>query len=217
MIELWWVEAGRYDVLPLDNRGVARNSLPRPRLVSPRTSYVLFPSVAGLPERAVLNLRRSSFSIAAHVRNNKERDEGVLISQGSRFAGFSLYVKHRRLRFHYSYLALAHYDAESDVEVPTGDVVLGYDYTHNPDGSGEGILTINGAAVGKVHIDQSVPNTFGTGGDYLYVGRDGASPVTDQYEAPFAFGPGLTSVVVEVTERPEQDAAMEDQVDAARS
>jgi arylsulfatase len=217
MIELWWVEAGRFNVLPLDNRGVDRNSLPRPRLMPPQLQYVFHPSPAGLPERAVLNLRGQSYSLLADVRIASEEEAGVLISQGSRFAGFSLYVKDRRLCYHYSYLALQTYDLVSDDLVPLGDVELGFHFDAGSNGSGLGRLTINGRIAGTVGIEKTVPNTLGTGGDYLYIGRDGGSPVSMTYNAPFPFADGLRSVVVRVFDPVHPDFALAAAVDAARS
>jgi len=216
MIELWWVEAGRYDVLPLDNRGVARNSLPRPRLMPAQTTYLFHPSPSGLPERAVLNLRGQSYSIVARLSG---AGEGVLISQGSRFAGFSLYVKDRRLHYHYSYLALRTYDVVSDVEIPLGEVELGYRFTASADGGGGGLgeLTIDDKVVGTIQIERTVPNTLGTGGDYLYIGRDAASPVTDAYQAPFPFGTALEAVCVTLIEPVPEDPTLTTTIDAARS
>jgi arylsulfatase A-like enzyme len=216
MVVLWWVEAGRYNVLPLDNRGVARNSLPRPRLMPAQPEYRFHPSTAGLPERAVLNLRRQSYSLIAEVRLSSECDSGVLISQGSRFAGFSLYVKDRRLCYHYSYLALETYDIVSDVELPLGDVELAYHFTHFDDGSGLGELTVDGEKAGSLTINKTVPNTLGTGGDYLYIGRDGGSPVTSAYTAPFPFGNGLLSVRVRLLDPVGLDPDVLAAVDDAR-
>jgi arylsulfatase len=216
LTELWWVEAGRYDVLPLDNRGVARNALPRPKLITPRARYLFLPSHAGLPERAVLNLRGQSYTIAASVVIPKRDVNGVLISQGSRFAGFTLFVQGRRLRYHYSYLGLQSLDLVDEDELPLGELTVGYRFDHAADGSGVGSLFVNDkiGAVGK--LAKTVPNTLGTGGDYMFIGRDGGSPVTTMYRAPFAFDGQLREVRIEIADPVSHDPHVLTAVDEAR-
>jgi arylsulfatase len=214
LIELWWVEAGRHNVLPLDNRGVTRNALPRPKLITPRMSYVFRPSYAGAPERAVLNLRGQSYTIAASVVISGQGGNGVLISQGSRFAGFTLFVQDRHLRYHYSYLGLLQFDLLDKDELPAGGVTLGYRFDRSSDGSGIGALLVNDKICATGTLARTVPNTMGTGGDYMFIGRDGGSPVTAMYQAPFPFDGELREVRVEITDPVSHDlrvlAAVED-------
>jgi len=47
MISLWYVEAGRYNVLPIDSRGATRIIDPRPQASKPRRSLRLLPGHPG--------------------------------------------------------------------------------------------------------------------------------------------------------------------------
>ncbi|MBO0796128.1 MAG: sulfatase-like hydrolase/transferase, partial [Ktedonobacteraceae bacterium] len=58
LINLWFVEAGKYHGLPLDDRS-AREILaaPRPQLTRPRDRYVYYPDCAEVPEASAVNIR----------------------------------------------------------------------------------------------------------------------------------------------------------------
>ncbi len=69
MISLWYAEAGKYNVLPLDGRGTARLAELRPQLAKDRAKYVYYPHTQAVPAgQAVRLLNR------AHTINRRCRD-----------------------------------------------------------------------------------------------------------------------------------------------
>src|SRR5262249_34964773 len=94
--ELWWSEAGRDDVLPLQSRRMC--AVGRPHAARPRARVVLRPGAAPLPEDLAPNVKMRPHRIVADVEI-ASGSEGVLVAQGGRFGGFSLYVQGGRLHY----------------------------------------------------------------------------------------------------------------------
>jgi arylsulfatase len=89
------IEAVKHNVFPLDDRMVERIDpavAGRPELVKGRTQ-LFFAGTGRLPEAAVVNIKNASFSVTAEVDVRDQRTEGVIIAQGGRFGGWSLYAK----------------------------------------------------------------------------------------------------------------------------
>ena len=49
MIATWYVEAGKYDVLPVDGSGLARMVGEKPLVAAPRDRYVYYPNTQSVP------------------------------------------------------------------------------------------------------------------------------------------------------------------------
>ncbi|MGH2458815.1 MAG: arylsulfatase, partial [Chloroflexota bacterium] len=184
LIQRWWTEAGRYDVLPLDNRMGSRLALWRPG-VPPRERYVYYPGATPVPEAAAVDVRNRSFRIAARATIPTGGAEGVLLAQGSRFGGWTFFIKGCCLRYTYNYLGLAEYRIVSDQPVPTGPVELGFQFTKTGEFAGTGALLIDGKQVGEGSIPHTVPVQYTVAaGEGLCCGFDGGIAVTDEYAAP---------------------------------
>ena len=125
--DIWLVEAARNNVLPLQATfsGRGRN---RPRPGGRRHRYVYRPGGAPIEYFAAANVKNRSHTITAEVEIPPEGAEGVLLSVGSRFGGFVLYVKDRRLRFDYNLLSRGHYKLQSSEDIPAGRCTLGYSF-----------------------------------------------------------------------------------------
>jgi hypothetical protein len=98
---LWLIEATKYNVLPLDDRGAERfdaDAAGRPQLVR-GTSQMLFGGMGRLSEHSVLNIKNRSFSITAEIEVPEGGAEGPIVAQGGHFGGWGLYVKGGRAAF----------------------------------------------------------------------------------------------------------------------
>ena len=206
MISTWYVEAGRYNVLPIDPRGTSRIADERPQLTPARTNYTYYPGTQTVPSNAAVNVLNRPFSIEADVDIPEGGAEGVLLSFGGNDGGFSFYVKNGKLHYAYNYVADTEYDIESTVPVPTGRHKLRYEFepTGEPDiakgkgAPGKSQLYIDGALVGAGDLPLTVPLVFGLGGG-VTCGADPGSPVTLNYTPPFRFTGTLYSATVDVT------------------
>jgi arylsulfatase len=198
LIDRWWAEAGKYDVLPLDARLQARFAEPKPQLAADASRYVYYPDAAPLLDYVAANVKNRSHTITAEVEIPRGGAEGVLLAQGSRFAGYSLYVKENRLHYVHNYLGLARYTISSAAELPTGPATLHYAFTKTGEHRGTGALYVNGAQVGEGEIERTVPNVFDVTSEGLCCGYDSGVPVTDEYRSPFRFTGTIKRVVVEL-------------------
>ena len=198
LIDRWWIEAGKYDVLPLDARLQARFAEPKPMLAGDATRYVYYPDAAPLLEYVAASVHNRSHTIVAEVEIPAGGAEGVLLAQGSRFAGYSLYVKDGRLRYVHNYLGLERYAIAAEVALPVGPTELRFEFTKTGEHRGTGTLYVDGRQVATGEIPRTVPNVFDVTSEGLCCGYDSGVPVTDEYRSPFRFTGTIKRVVVEV-------------------
>lgn len=196
LIDLWWVEAGKYKVLPLDARMQLRMGERKPSSRAPSGRYVYEPMGAPQFEYTAVNLKNRSHSITAQAHIPAVGAQGVLLAHGSWFAGYSLFVQNDYLVYVHNYLGLQEYRVESTVPIPRGDCTLAMHFTATGEHQGNAELRINGTAVGSGVIARTVPAVIETSGEGLCCGYDSGLPVTASYEAPFRFTGILHDVVV---------------------
>src|SRR6266508_1450654 len=216
--ELWWIEAARNNVLPLQATFSGRGRS-RPRPGGRRQRYVYRPGGAPIEFFAAANVKNRSHTITAEVEIPADGAQGVLLSVGSRFGGFVLYVKDGRLRYDYNMLSRGHYKMESPEAVPIGACTLGFSFEKTgsqPFGAGgNGRLHINDRIVAESQFLITVPILFGIG-EALTCGRDGGATVSDDYTGSFPFTGRLKRVVVDVAGRELQDVAQAAAIGLAR-
>ena len=205
MKERWWSEAGRYNVLPLDDRGIWR-SLEQPALNRPHAIVAYYPEMPAVPRGNMLNFRGRSYTITADVEIPSSGAEGVLLALGGRFGGFSFFLQKNRLSYVYNWVGLERYTVTSTEAVPAGSVKLRVEFTSAGPNSGTATLLVNDKRVGEGKIARLVPITFGLS-EGLTVGRDPSTPVTESYQSPFEFTGKIKKVVMELKGDPKQAAA----------
>ena len=196
MLARFWVEAGKYGVLPLDDQGFAyRAKIPRPGSPRMRTTFTYYPGMAHLPIAAVPPVMNRAHRITAYVDRATASDEGVLVSLGSISSGYVLYVKDNRLVYEYNFLG-TRYTVTSAEELPTGPAELAFAFVKTGDMRGVGHLYVSGRPVGTEEIPRVLPHFLGWQG--LDVGRDTLSPSSPAYDGEFAFTGALEKVVFTV-------------------
>jgi len=206
MIAQWYVEAGKYNVLPVDGRGQQRFVEPRPQIAPGRDSYTYYPGTQEVPVNAAAKIINRPHSITVDVDVPSGGAQGVLISQGGIDGGYSLFVKDGKLQYVYNYVARNFYHVESNVDVPEGRHQLRYEFevTGEPNilkgkgAAGRGQLYIDGELVGQVEMAVTNPIMLGLASG-VAVGADAGAPVTDEYEPPFKFTGTLHKVVIDVS------------------
>ena len=206
LIERWWIEAGKYNVLPLDSRLQLRMGERKPSTVSQGNRHVYYPGMAAQFEYTAVNLKNRSHSITAEVEIPAGGAEGVLLAHGSWFAGYTLYVKDRRLTYVHNYLGLAEYRVSATEDLPAGSAVLQFRFTRTGEHQGRGALYINGRQVGEAEIPRTIPAVIETSGEGLCCGYDSGVPVTPDYVSPFRFTGRIAQVVVETGGAAAEDA-----------
>lgn len=82
MVKLFFAEASKFNVLPLDGRKTARLDVSnRPSLIQGRTKFT-YPNLLRLPEGASPDLKHKSHTITADVDIPEAGAEGMLFTQG---------------------------------------------------------------------------------------------------------------------------------------
>lgn len=203
--QLWWAQASKYKVLPLDGRGIERLETPRPEMSGPRDQYVYYQGTGELESSNAVDVRNRSFSITAEVEIPKAGAEGVLLAHGSSFGGYTFFVKDSTLRYSHNYLGLEEYKAVSTEKLPAGKASLRLEFqkTGNPDfKTGKGApgiarLFVNDKQVGEGKIAITCPLEYGLSGDGLCCGRDTLTPVSADYPKSIEFP--FTGVIRRVT------------------
>jgi arylsulfatase A-like enzyme len=157
MKNLWFMLAGKYNGLPLDDRtAVEIVSTPRPQPSIPRNKYVYYPQTSGIPEAVSVDIRGRSYNIAAHVNISTPEPRGVLFCHGSRFGGHSLYIKDLKLHYIYNWLGDKRQLLVSSSNVPIGECILGVRFQlegkEGPSPAGMAALYINDTKVAESRI-----------------------------------------------------------------
>jgi hypothetical protein len=182
---LFMEEARKYNVLPLDDRRIERfNSdlAGRPTLVH-GSSQLLFGGMSRLTENVVLNTKNKSHAVSAQVHVPERGVEGVIVSQGGEFAGWSLYVKEGRPKYCYNLFGLQRFYVEGAKEIPPGTHQVRMEFVYDGGGLAKGggvTLYVDGEKMGEGRVEGTVPLLF-SGDETCDLGSDTASPVSDDY------------------------------------
>jgi arylsulfatase len=188
---LWLIEASRHNVLPLDDRGPERfNSdlAGRPVLVKGKTQ-LLFAGMGRLSENCVLNLKNKSHAVTAGLVVPMGGAEGVIIAQGSRTGGWSLYTNDGKLRYCYNFGGLRYTYVESAEAIPPGEHQVRMEFAYEGGGLGKGgqvTLYVDGRKVGEGTVPATLAMLY-SADDGCDVGEDSAAPVAEDYP-PYANG-----------------------------
>ena len=203
--DLWWAEASRTNILPLDWRVAERFSdqvTGRPNPSLGRDKFVYKTEISGLPEGVAPDLKNRSFAITAEVEIPEGGAEGMLFTQGGFTGGWGFYIKDQKVVGLHNFLGLNHYRAVSSEPVPKGKVTLAmrFDYKgakQKPGGGGTITLLANGKEIGRAKVERTIPFKYSNyeGQD---IGSDTGSPVELTYQMPFAFTGKLGAVTVEL-------------------
>ena len=200
---LWLIEAVKYNVLPIDDRRAERFSAKlagRPQLVS-GNRQVLFPGMKRLSEHSVLNIKNRSFSVTAAVDIPAGTSaHGVVIAQGGRFGGWTLYVKDGRLRFVYNLLGMTEFATESAVDLPPGKHQIRVEFAYDGGGlarGGDVTLFHDGIPVGTGRVEQTQPLIF-SAEETTDIGDDYGMPVSADYGATSKFNGRIDVVQIEI-------------------
>ncbi|HKF34702.1 MAG TPA: arylsulfatase [Jatrophihabitantaceae bacterium] len=222
LINLWWVQAGMYNALPLENRGVVEIlGTERPQIAKPRNRYVYYPGCVEVPESAAPNIRNRSYTVAVEATIDSADASGVLFSQGARFGGHALYIKDGKLKYVYNWVGMFEQTIEASEPISAGHAVFSVSFHREGDSMpAEGTLTLHvgDRTVGEGRI-KTQPGKFSLAGEGLNVGKDTAEPVTDDYSgtSPWPFvGGTIHRAVVDVSGEPFEDLAQEARMAFAR-
>jgi len=181
---LFMVEAEKYHVLPIDDRTVERVNpaiAGRPDLLGGRKSLTLYDGMNGMLENTFINVKNQSKTITAEVEIPKGGANGVILAQGGRFGGWSLYLKDGKPAYTYNYLGLSQYTVAADEGIPAGPATVVLDFDYDGGGLGKGgkaTLFVNGTPVAEGRIEKTQPLIF-SADETADLGLDNQTPVVE--------------------------------------
>jgi len=190
MEALFMSEGKKYNVLPIDDRVIARldpKLAGRPDVMGGRTKLTLYEGMDGMLENTFINVKNQSFTITAEVVIPEGGANGVILAQGGRFGGYSLYLKDKKLAYTYNFLGLEQFTVASTKEVAAGAATIKLVFDYDADGKkgaegmgkgGTAILSVNGKNVAEGRIGKTQALIF-SADETADVGLDNQTPVVE--------------------------------------
>jgi arylsulfatase A-like enzyme len=199
---LFLIEATKYNVLPLDDRGIER-AVPeiagRPTLIQGERQ-LLFAGMGRLSENSVVNIKNKSHAVTAEISVPDGRAEGVIVAQGGSIGGWSLYLKAGKPRYCYNLLGIQRFYVDADREVPEGTHQVRMEFAYEGGGLGKGgtaTLYLDGAKVGEGTVAGTAAMVF-SADDTCDIGRENGALVADDYPEPNTFTGEVNWVEIDV-------------------
>ncbi|HZO26682.1 MAG TPA: arylsulfatase [Chloroflexota bacterium] len=194
LVQRWWTEAGKYGVLPLDDREYER--VAASVAARARKRYVYYPGMARIDRFSAPDVTDRSYTITAEIELPDGGAEGVLLESGACFGGHVLYVNDGRLVYEYAFSERERTRIVGDAPLPFGRCRVQYAFRKTGTRQGTGTLLVDGREVGTAALPKTWPTVGVTAG--LRCGRGGPAPISDGYPAPFPFTGIIHRVVVEL-------------------
>lgn len=189
MQDLWWAEAAKYNVLPLDDRTAERfSSAERPDPMHGRTTISYGEGAVLILEPSSPSIMNKSYTITVEVENPPENAVGMLATCGGSAAGYAFFVEEGKLTWDYNYFGEEHFRVQSRDKIPSGKATLKYEFKSDggpPGTGGTGTLSINGKRSGELKQPRTVPFRFGTA--TFSVGEVNGAPVVPEHPGPFRY------------------------------
>jgi arylsulfatase len=199
---LWLIEAVKYNVLPIDDRGVERGNpdiAGRPQLIT-GTTQILFPGMKRLSENSVISIKNKSFSVTAQVQVGDDPAQGVMIAQGGAFGGWTLYATDGRAKFVYNVLGIHAFATEATQPIPPGEHQVRMEFAYDGGGLAKGgnvTLYYDGQGVGEGRVEVTQPIVF-SADETTDVGDDYGMPVSPEYSGRSRFNGKIDLVQIDI-------------------
>jgi arylsulfatase A-like enzyme len=212
MANLFWVEAEKYRVLPLDATVATRVVAPRPSLAAGRTEFTWSGPITGTPNGDAPSILDASFDFKAEVDIPRGGAEGMIVTQGGRFGGYGFYVLKGKPVFLYNFVDLKRTRWEGPDILSPGKHTLEFDFTYDGLGmgtlafdnvsgigrGGTGVLKVDSKEVARQTMEHTIPLIM-QWDENFDIGADTGTPVDDRdYQVPFKFTGKLDKLTLKI-------------------
>jgi arylsulfatase len=210
--DLFLIEAAKHQVFPLDSRVTERENpvlAGRLDLMGDRRTVTYRGEMRRFTEETALNVKNRSHTVTADVEVPADAASGVVVAQGGRFGGWSLYCWGGRLCYVYNYLGLQRFAVRGATALTPGRHTLRMEFGYDGGGVGKGgdvTLVVDGDVDGTGRVEQTIPYYFSFD-ETLDVGVDLGTPVAEDYPA---VGNGFNGLVHTVRIDTEADESCAD-------
>jgi arylsulfatase len=186
-------EAVKYKVLPIDDRRQERLNATlagRPTLMGDRKTFTAYEGLEFLPENDFIDTKNRSFSIVAEVESKDSKANGVIVSQGGRFGGWSFYVRNGKPVYMYNFLGLERFAVTANAPLPAGKSTIKLDFAYDGKGAdgkpklgagGTATFTVNGKQTGSGKIGRT-QFAIWSADETANVGMDRETSVSPDYD-----------------------------------
>jgi arylsulfatase len=198
MQNIFYVEAAKHNVLPLDNTTLARWNAPKPSLTAGRTVFTYTGELANVPASTAPDILNKSYSVTAEVTIPVGGAEGMIVTQGGRFGGYELFLSKGefgfgsgKVVFLYNLIDLKRTVWEGP-ELKAGKHTIVFDFKSDGPGLGKGgtgVLYVDGQEVARNSMEHATPITFPED-ETFDIGQDtrtGVAMLEYRYDVPFKF------------------------------
>jgi len=222
MGKIFWAEAKKYQVLPLDATVATRLIAPRPSITAGRNVFTWSGELTGTPNGDAPSILNASYNFKAEIEIPPGGAQGMLITQGGRFGGYGFYVLKGKPVFVWNLVDLKRERWEGTAALAPGKHTLEFDFKYDGLGmgtlafnnlsgigrSGTGVLKVNGKEVATRKMERTLPLIL-QWDENLDVGADTGTPVDDKdYQVPFRFTGKLSKLTLTI-DRPKLTPADE--------
>jgi arylsulfatase len=208
---LFWEEAQKYQVLPLDASVGARIVAPRPSLSAGRTHFVWSGEITGTPNGDAPSILAASYQFRAEVEIPQGGAEGMIVTQGGRFGGYGFYVLKGKPVLVWNLLDLKRVRWESPDVLTPGKHTLEFDFSYDGLGfgtlafnnmsgigrGGTGVLKVDGNEVARQTVERTIPLIL-QWDENFDIGADTGTPVAEDYQVPFRFTGKLVKLTLTI-------------------
>jgi arylsulfatase A-like enzyme len=221
--KLFWAEAKKYQVEPLDTSVLTRIVAPRPNITAGRTVFEYSgEEVTGIPHGDAPFLLDASFTMTAEVEIPQGGAEGMINTNGGRFGGYGFYLLKGKPVFLWNLVDLKRVRWEGAEPLTPGKHTVEFDFKYDGVGLGTlafnnisgvgrsatGVLKVDGKEVASQKMERTLP--FILQWDETFdIGADTGTPVDDHdYQVPFKFTGKINKLTIKV-DRPQLSPADE--------
>jgi hypothetical protein len=212
MQALFWKEAEKYQVLPLDATVATRLIAPRPSITAGRNVFTWTAPLTGTPNGDAPSILNASYNFKAEIEVPQGGGDGMLITQGGRFAGYGFYLLKGKPVFTWNLVDLKRVKWQGPDALTPGKHTLEFDFKYDGLGmgtlafasmsgigrSGTGVLKVDGKVVAEQRMERTIPLILAWD-ESLDVGSDTGTPVDDKdYQVPFAFKGKIDKITLSI-------------------
>ena len=196
--DLFWAEAAKYNVLPLDDRFIERaDPSLRPSLIEGRTHFTYFQGAYRIPESSSANIKNKSHVITASV---DQPGDGVVVAAGGVVGGYTLFVQGGKPTYEYNWFGMSRYRVTGSEKLPAGKSTIRVEFKYDGGGVGKGgtvTMFVNDKKVGEGRVDKTILGRF-SADETFDTGLDTGSPVSNLYQSPFKFTGILNKIEINI-------------------
>ena len=227
MDKMFWAEAAKYQVLPLDATVATRVVSPRPSLSAGRTEFSWYGEITGTPNGDAPSILDASFTYKAEVNIPQGGSEGMIVTQGGRFGGYGFYLLKGKPVFLYNFFDVQRTRWEGSDALSPGKHTLEFAFKYDGLGlgtlafnnvsgigrGGTGVLKVDGQEVARQTMEHTIPLIM-QWDENFDIGADTGTAVSDDYQVPFKFNGTIDKLTLTI-DRPKLSPADIEKLKAA--